>query len=100
VIITARHYYRKRIHTIDPFPERNLNKIKDAQNNLLEAIAEHKNNGCDLDDSLSFLLFTLFKFMKFTHNMIAVYNEHSSGMVSYVRVVSCKFLLLTSISDI
>ena len=56
VLVNARHNYRKHLHTNDPFPERNIDNLKDVQNILLEAIAEHKADGGVLDDgSYSFI---------------------------------------------
>ena len=56
ILIAARNNYRKIIHTIEPFPEHNPNNLKEAQNLLLEAIDDFKDQGCKLDES-SFILF-------------------------------------------
>ena len=84
VLVNARHQYRKFIHTNDPFPERNLSSLKDVQDILLEAIAAHKEEGGELDEGSS-IIYPFPNFIKFTHNMIAVYNENHSGMTILVR---------------
>ena len=55
VLIIARNNYRKFIHTNNPFPERNSSNLQDANNSLLEAIAEYQEENNDLDKSLFFL---------------------------------------------
>jgi hypothetical protein len=81
VLIYARNGYRKLIHTKEPFPERNLENLKVAQNTLLEAISEYMETDGRLDESL----YLFFSFWKFTDEDIDIYNDNCSGMVSLVR---------------
>jgi hypothetical protein len=83
VLIAARNNYRKMIHTSNPFPERNPDNLREAHNFLLEAIAEHTDQGGQLDEC-SFIL--SFSFLKHANNMIAVYNANSFGMTAYVSI--------------
>jgi hypothetical protein len=50
VLVAARNDYRRFLHITDPFPERNMDNLKDAHNILLEAIGECVEKGGELDD--------------------------------------------------
>ena len=52
VLVEAKNRYRLFIHTQNPFPERNRNGLKDAQECLLETIAKYEDNGIQLDKGI------------------------------------------------
>ena len=81
ILIIARNNYRKLIHTVDPFPERNTDSLKDAHNILLEAIAEYKDYGGKVDEGLSD---SPHSFLKLANNVLAVYNANSAVMTAYI----------------
>jgi hypothetical protein len=81
ILIDARNNYRKRIHSSqhDPFPERNTESLRDAQDLLLEVISDFRDRGTQVDEGLF-----IFSFLKLTNNMIGVYNRYCTGMIAYV----------------
>ena len=81
VLIIARNNYRKLIHTVDPFPERNADSLKNAHDILLEAIAEYEDYGGKVDEGLSD---GPHSFLKLANNALAVYNANSARMTAYV----------------
>ena len=83
MLVTACNNYRKYIHTENPFPDRNSESLNEVHNILLEASAEFKDDGSELDNSKSDFL-SISKIHKVTHDMIAVYNNNNAGMITYV----------------
>lgn len=50
LLVEAKNRYRLFIHTQNPFPERNRNGLRDANDCLLEIISKYKDDGVQLDE--------------------------------------------------
>ena len=83
-LVDAKNRYRFFIHTQKPFPDRNINSLRDAQECLIDAVENYLQNGIQLNEGTvndQLLIYTIV-----TNNIVtAVYNAHRSSMTSLVR---------------